>query len=184
MHERSKARHRGLSSTRIISCGPKVHLFLLNHSIYVKTFKNRSHFWQSPMKRVAAFGTFDIFHPGHEFYLKQASMRGDQLHVVVARDDTVQHLKGRAPLNNQSNRLAAVENLSYVHKAYLGKEDDKFALLGRIRPHVICLGYDQKTFGKDLRKVLEEKGLKAEIEVLPSFMPQKHKSSKLRKKHS
>jgi len=131
-------------------------------------------------KRVLAFGTFDIFHPGHEFYLKQARKRGDELHVIVARDSTVEHLKGRKPLNNEQNRLSAVKSLRYVDKAYLGKEGDKFACLEEIRPHVICLGYDQTTFGKDLKKVLQERGINSEIEILPSFMPERHKTSRLR----
>jgi len=45
--------------------------------------------------KVLAFGTFDILHPGHEFYLKEAKKHGDILDVVVARDSTVEKIKGK-----------------------------------------------------------------------------------------
>ena len=57
--------------------------------------------------KVLAFGTFDIFHPGHEFYLKSAAKHGS-LHVVVARDSTVESVKGRKPKNNEDARLAVI----------------------------------------------------------------------------
>lgn len=44
-------------------------------------------------KIVMAFGTFDVFHPGHEYYLTQAKKYGDILIVVVARDKTVEKVK-------------------------------------------------------------------------------------------
>ena len=133
-------------------------------------------------KKVLAFGTFDLFHPGHAFYLKQAKLRGDELHVIVARDSTVMHVKNRPTLNKEQSRLSAIRTLTYVTKAYLGNEGDKFALIEEIRPDVICLGYDQKTFGKNLKEILNDRGLDPIIEVIPSYRPEKFKSTKLRKR--
>ena len=39
------------------------------------------------MRRIVATGTFDILHPGHVYYLEQSRALGDELHVIVARDD-------------------------------------------------------------------------------------------------
>jgi glycerol-3-phosphate cytidylyltransferase-like family protein len=42
---------------------------------------------------VMTFGTFDYFHPGHKAYLKEAKQYGDYLITIVARDETVKHIK-------------------------------------------------------------------------------------------
>ncbi|MEI6711388.1 MAG: adenylyltransferase/cytidyltransferase family protein [bacterium] len=39
------------------------------------------------------FGTFDRFHPGHEYYLREAKKLGDTLITIVARDNTVERIK-------------------------------------------------------------------------------------------
>ena len=57
------------------------------------------------MKTVMAFGTFDLMHPGHEYFLRQAKKRGDYLIAVIARDSTVKKLKGK--LSYQSLELKA-----------------------------------------------------------------------------
>ena len=44
-------------------------------------------------KTVLTFGTFDIFHPGHLHYLKEAKKHGNCLIVIIARDTTVQRIK-------------------------------------------------------------------------------------------
>lgn len=45
------------------------------------------------MTVVLTFGTFDIFHPGHEYYLREAKKHGDKLVTVIARDQTVKNVK-------------------------------------------------------------------------------------------
>ena len=55
------------------------------------------------MVTVMAFGTFDVLHPGHHFYLEQARKLGDNLVVVVARDANVKKLKGVEHLKNVSS---------------------------------------------------------------------------------
>jgi cytidyltransferase-like protein len=44
-------------------------------------------------KVVMTFGTFDVFHPGHRFYLAEARKLGDRLLVIVALDSTVEKIK-------------------------------------------------------------------------------------------
>jgi cytidyltransferase-like protein len=44
-------------------------------------------------KKVMAFGTFDIFHPGHVYYLTEAERLGDSFIIVIARDERVAKLK-------------------------------------------------------------------------------------------
>jgi cytidyltransferase-like protein len=44
-------------------------------------------------KVVMTFGTFDVFHPGHRFYLTEARKLGNRLIVIVALDSTVEKIK-------------------------------------------------------------------------------------------
>ena len=43
------------------------------------------------------FGSFDLVHKGHVNFLKQAKKLGDELIVVVARDDNIEKVKKRKP---------------------------------------------------------------------------------------
>ncbi|MFC1740948.1 adenylyltransferase/cytidyltransferase family protein [Nanoarchaeota archaeon] len=131
-------------------------------------------------KKVLAFGTYDLFHPGHEFFLKKCAELGE-LYVVVALDSTVKHLKGAAPKNPQEVRLAKLQSVSYVKEAVLGNEGDKYAVIEDIEPDIICLGYDQVSFTDHLEKALNERGLYPRIvRVEESHEPHRYKSSLLK----
>ena len=137
-------------------------------------------FCYNKMKKVLAFGTFDIFHKGHEFYLKEARKHGSMLNVVVARDSTVKQLKGKHPLNNELKRLAKIKNLDYVDNAFLGYEEDKYKIIEEIKPDIICIGYDQNSFTNNLKITLKERGLNPKIvKFEKAFKPGLYKTSKL-----
>jgi len=130
------------------------------------------------MKTVMAFGTFDILHPGHLHFLRSARNLGDFLFVVVARDSTVRQLKGRNPQNNEKERLENVRALDFVDRAVLGSEgSDKYCIINRNRPDVICLGYDQGFFADNLEKELKKVGMKTEVVRLKAYKPHKFKTS-------
>ena len=130
---------------------------------------------------VMAFGTFDILHPGHKFYLKQANALGDRLVVIVARDENVKKLKGEMPLNNEIQRLAIVKNFDFVDEVVLGdREMRKWAVVKRFHPVIIALGYDQWASISSLRKELAKIGLYPEIVRIKAFKPEKNKSSLLK----
>ena len=132
------------------------------------------------MKKVLVFGTFDLFHPGHESFLKEAKSYGDELHVVIARDSTVKGVKGKHPAKKEGERMDVLKALEYVDEVVLGHEGDKYAIIEEMKPDVICLGYDQDSFTKDLKKVLKERGLEPEIVRFDKgFKPEIHKSSKI-----
>ena len=129
--------------------------------------------------KVLTFGTFDIFHPGHEFYLKNAKSFGDELYVLIALDKTVEKIKGKLPRNNQNKRLKVISELNYVDKAFLGDKEDKFKFLEKVKPDIICFGYDQFTYNKELRDEIKKLNSDIEIIRLDSYYPEKYKSSKL-----
>jgi FAD synthetase len=131
------------------------------------------------MKKAVVFGTFDIFHPGHEYFLKQAKKHCDELVVVIARDSTVKQVKGKLPVNNENKRLKLIKSLHYVNKAMLGSEsEDKYCVIEQVMPDIICLGYDQKAFVENLQEELKKRGLKAGILRIDSYKPELYKSSK------
>lgn len=133
------------------------------------------------MKKVIAFGTFDIFHAGHKNYLAQAKALGDFLVVVVARDETVLRVKSEWTRNSEEERWEVLEKSGLADEVVLGSLEDKYAVIEKCRPSVIALGYDQEVNLAELTEQLKNRKLKAEIVRLKSFAPEKYKSSKLGK---
>ncbi len=127
-----------------------------------------------------AFGTFDLIHPGHFYYLNKAKQLGDYLVVVVARDSNVLKAKGKRPENNQEARLRKVEKTGIADEVVLGDEKDTLKVVERVKPDIIALGYDQKPKEEILKKELEKRGVGAEIARIGAFRKDVYKSSKLR----
>jgi len=133
------------------------------------------------MKKVLAFGTFDILHPGHKSYLKQAKALGDFLVVAIARDKNIQKTKGALPQNSERQRLKRIKELKIVDRALLGFLDDPYQIIERVKPDVIALGYDQATYTENLEQKLKNRNLNCQIVRLKPHHPEKYKSSILRK---
>lgn len=132
------------------------------------------------MKKILVFGTFDIFHKGHKSFLKQARKFGDFLCVVVARDATVKKVKKNLARNDEKKRLEAVKKSQLADKVVLGNTRNKYLVIKKYRPDIICLGYDQNAFVEDLAGKLKKFGLlKTKIVRLKSYRPEIYKSSKL-----
>ncbi len=129
------------------------------------------------MRKVLAFGTFDILHPGHTYILTEAKKQGDHLTVIVARDATVQHVKGQQPLFNEQQRLKNLEKLHIADKIRLGNTGDKYQVIIDEDPDIIVLGYDQKFFTDKLQDIVKKH---VQIVRLEAFKPEIYKSSKLR----
>lgn len=128
-----------------------------------------------------AFGTFDNLHPGHLSYLSQAGAYGDELIVVVARDQNVLKVKGHQAHEKENTRREKVEQaikgLSLKGEAILGGLDDKWEVVKKFRPNFICLGYDQKIDLKALNELIASERFFCEIKRLEPFQPEKYKSS-------
>jgi len=137
---------------------------------------------ETPAKKlVMAFGTFDFFHAGHEDYLKQAKLLGEELIVVVARDETVKKVKGHAPKYNERKRLRDVAACAHVSKAVLGNADDKYRVIKKYSPDILALGYDQYVFTYGLKNYFIQEKLNIEVIRLDAFEPQTFKSSLIRR---
>ncbi len=103
------------------------------------------------MSRILAFGTFDLFHKGHEFFLEKAAALGDELDVAVARDTHVRILKHREPGRSEGQRLATVARQPSVTRAHFSDEAlGSYHIIDTVKPDAIALGYDQDGLAQDL----------------------------------
>ncbi|MFC1810241.1 adenylyltransferase/cytidyltransferase family protein [Patescibacteria group bacterium] len=128
-------------------------------------------------KIVMVFGTFDVFHAGHEHFLKQAKQLGDYLIATVARDLTVKNVKGQYPEQHERERLKKVRESGIADKVIHGYTDDKYRVIKKFKPNVIALGYDQFVFTYQLQKALIEEQMDTEIIRLDSYKPGIYKST-------
>ena len=127
---------------------------------------------------ILLFGTFDILHPGHQSLFQQARRYGDTVVTVIARDSTVKKLKKHSPFFTEKQRQKNLQKTHWANKVFLGDKKNYFKIIKKIKPDIICLGYDQKFFIKDLKEKIGEWELKIKIVKLKSFHPKKYKSSK------
>ena len=109
------------------------------------------------MVRVMASGVFDLIHPGHIDYLKQAKSYGDHLTVVIASDKTVRKNK-HEPVTPEALRALIVESLKPVDEAIVGGEGDMLDTVAKVKPDIIVLGYDQNFDESELKAKLKERG--------------------------
>jgi len=118
-------------------------------------------------KIVLASGVFDLLHLGHVRFLEEAKRAGGEkakLIVVIARDSTVEKTKSRKPIMSEDQRRALVESLKVVDEAVLGYEDlDIGEVIGKIKPDIIALGYDQAEMEKEVKDYVAKHRLPVQI---------------------
>ena len=122
---------------------------------------------------VLASGVFDLVHYGHIRFIEEAKKLGGEnsrLVIIVARDKTVERLKGRRPIIPEDQRRAVVESLKPVDEAILGYEDLSFEeTIAKIKPDVIAVGYDQRSIENDVRAFIKARGLTIEVVRVGKF---------------
>jgi FAD synthetase len=111
----------------------------------------------TPDTHVIAQGTFDILHPGHVHYLRDAASMGEQLSVIVARAPNVTHKPD--PVVPVDQRVAMVAALDPVDDALKGHPEDIFVPIEKLGPDVIVLGYDQHHDESAIEAALAERGI-------------------------
>jgi FAD synthetase len=127
---------------------------------------------------VLVFGTFDVVHPGHRYFLRQARSRGDRLVAAIARDAFVARFKGKQPVHDENERLRQVLDTGLVDEACLSDtEPGTYSVLQRVRPEVVCLGHDQEALRANLLAWVQARGLTVDVVTLDAFEPHRYKSS-------
>jgi FAD synthetase len=126
-------------------------------------------------KIVLATGAFDLLHLGHVRFLEASKRKGGpgaKLIVVVARDKTVLHRKGRTPILPEDQRRELVGSLRVVNKAILGHTHlDLLGILREVRPDIIAVGHDQKQIKVAVEKLVREQDLPVRVVQIPKFGP-------------
>jgi FAD synthetase len=124
-------------------------------------------------KVVLASGVFDLLHLGHVRFLEEAKRAGGEhakLVVIIARDSTIEKMKGRKPIMSEDQRCALVESLRVVDEAVLGYEGlDIGEVIEKIKPDIIALGYDQAEMENEVKTYVAKHKLPVEVVRIGRF---------------
>jgi D-beta-D-heptose 7-phosphate kinase/D-beta-D-heptose 1-phosphate adenosyltransferase len=94
-------------------------------------------------KIILTNGCFDILHPGHIRYLRQARELGDRLIVLVNSDASVKRLKGsERPVNDLAYRMEMLAALECVDWVIPFEGDTPQPEIDRLLPNVLAKGGD------------------------------------------
>ena len=135
-------------------------------------------------RTVLIFGVFDGVHDGHREFIKDAKKNGDRLVAIVARDEVVEKLKGKAPLHSEADRIKELLEVPDIDLVVLGDpEEGTYNIVKEIKPHIIYLGYDQQSLYENISNAMT-KGVLPEIELVygKAHEPEVFKSSIINKK--
>jgi D-glycero-beta-D-manno-heptose 1-phosphate adenylyltransferase len=112
--------------------------------------------------RVIVFtnGVFDVLHPGHTRYLRDARALGDVLIVGVNSDRSVRALNKAPdrPINAEAERCEVLAALASVDAVVVFDEDSPHEIIAALQPDILVKGAD---WGEDAivgRDVVEARG--------------------------
>jgi D-beta-D-heptose 7-phosphate kinase/D-beta-D-heptose 1-phosphate adenosyltransferase len=116
-------------------------------------------------------GVFDLLHPGHVRYLRDARGLGDVLIVALNSDRSVRSNKGDGrPVNPEAERVEVLLALECVDAAVIFDEPTPLAIITAIKPDVLVKGSD---WGPDAivgRDVVEAHGGRVvRMDLAPGF---------------
>ncbi len=130
--------------------------------------------------KIMTFGTFDILHEWHKYFLIESKSYWDLLITIVARDKNVLWFKKELPYNDENTRLLELNKIGISDLVELWDLDNPFNCIEKYSPQVICLWYDQRWFSEELLNI--ERFNNIEICRIPPYFPEKYKSSLLKSK--
>jgi D-glycero-beta-D-manno-heptose 1-phosphate adenylyltransferase len=104
-------------------------------------------------------GVFDLLHPGHVRYLREARRLGDALIVGVNSDRSVRANKGAdRPLTPEAERAEILVALECVDAAVIFDEDTPHDLISTLQPDVLVKGADWGENAVVGRDIVEARG--------------------------
>jgi len=104
-------------------------------------------------------GVFDLLHPGHVRYLREARALGDTLIVGLNSDRSVRRIKGPdRPVNPEGERAEVLLALAVVDAVVVFDDDTPHATIAAIQPDVLVKGADWGPNDIVGRDVVEARG--------------------------
>jgi len=104
-------------------------------------------------------GVFDLLHPGHVRYLRDARREGDALVVAINSDRSVCAIKGPSrPINPEHERAEVLAALACVDAVVVFDEDDPQQIISRLQPDVLVKGADWVLDAIIGRETVESRG--------------------------
>ena len=99
-------------------------------------------------------GVFDLLHPGHIRYLREAHSLGDALIVGVNSDRSVRANKGvDRPINRAEERAEILLAFGFVDAVLVFDDDTPLETIARIQPDILVKGADwgpDRIVGRDI----------------------------------
>ena len=135
------------------------------------------------MKNVLVFGVFDVLHDGHRNFLRQAckvQIHADRVWLIacVTRDEMVEALKGHKPKQDLDFRIQALRESGLVDEAVEGDQRlGSWEVVGKYKPDVIALGYDQEDLKTALLQFIRKYDLDIEVRTMEAYRPDELHSS-------
>ena len=129
--------------------------------------------WKKPSeikntKTVMVAGTFEILHPGHLAYLREAWRLGYVV-AVVSSDENAERNKRRKIVIPQQQRSEVLSSLYYVHKVVPGKPGNIFDIFEEVKPDVILLGPNQNVPEDVVKAEARRRGVNPEVLRMPAL---------------
>jgi D-beta-D-heptose 7-phosphate kinase/D-beta-D-heptose 1-phosphate adenosyltransferase len=104
-------------------------------------------------------GVFDLLHPGHVRYLREARALGDALIVAINSDRSVRAYKGAGrPVTPQDERAEVLLALESVDAVTIFDEETPHEIVSVIQPDVLVKGADWGADNIVGRDVVEARG--------------------------
>jgi len=104
-------------------------------------------------------GVFDLLHPGHIRYLREARTLGDVLIVGLNSDGSVSRNKGPTrPITPEAERAELLASLASVDAVVVFDEDTPAAIIQLVQPDVLVKGADWAADQIVGRDVVEARG--------------------------
>jgi rfaE bifunctional protein nucleotidyltransferase chain/domain len=104
-------------------------------------------------------GVFDLLHPGHVRYLRDARALGDALMVAINSDRSVRANKGKGrPITPQAERAEVLLALDAVDAVTIFDEETPHAIITAVQPDVLVKGADWGPDNIVGRDVVEARG--------------------------
>ena len=117
---------------------------------------DRAGTWRAAQRGRLVFtnGVFDLVHPGHVRYLREARALGDALVVAVNSDRSARANKGDArPITPAHERAEVLLALASVDAVVIFDEETPHEIICRIQPDVLVKGADwdpSEIVGRDI----------------------------------